>query len=555
MLVEQLEQLFALVQGQRILTHPAWNKIDFPTVIPAVGIILALALFMDYRYMIYLHFQMPPGPFPLPLIGNTHLLPPEKPWIYFEQLSKEYSSPLITFWTGRRPTIWICDAWTASEILDKRAAIYASRPRMVVFSELGAGQSNMVNMYYGDRWRLHRKITHMGVGLQQVRNYRGFQNDESRLVALDLLREPEAYVQHYERYATSVVSIIGFGRRVASYTDPIITEVIAVMQRAAELNVPGKSFPMLIESFPFLAKFPNWMAPWKHGLGGGKGRGRPFFYALAQEAASNPDASQCYARKIFEEAPKHNLTREEISSLSGNLFGAGSDTSSSTLVTFTLACCAFPETLQRAWEELDRVVGPHRSPTFEDESELVYVKAFVKEVLRWRSVAIIGGQPHAPIKDDRYNGWLIPKQTWVQGNVWAIHHHEREFPDPDRFNPNRYLKGSPDARPFPNEKGYMTFGWGRRVCSGQGLAEQGTFITIARLLWGFRIEKTEEVDIFDYSNGLNMRPNPFKCRITPRSEEIRATIEREGLQALQDLAQYEGETKYRMSTFYASDKL
>lgn len=121
---------------------------------------------------------------------------------------------------------------------------------MVVFSELGAGQSNLVNMYYGDRWRLHRKLTHMGVGLQQVRNYRGFQNDESKVVALDLLHEPEEYVKHFERYATSVVSIIGFGRRVAATSDPIITEVIAVMQRAAELNVPGKTFPMLMESFP-----------------------------------------------------------------------------------------------------------------------------------------------------------------------------------------------------------------------------------------------------------------------------------------------------------------
>jgi cytochrome P450 len=52
----------------------------------------------------------------------------------------------------------------------------------------------------------------------------------------------------------------------------------------------------------------------------------------------------------------------------------------------------------------------------------------------------------------------------------------------------------------------MTFGWGRRVCSGQGLAEQGTFITIARLLWGFRIEKALDeqgneipVDIFDFT--------------------------------------------------------
>ncbi|OJJ55206.1 hypothetical protein ASPSYDRAFT_1160562 [Aspergillus sydowii CBS 593.65] len=569
MLVEQFEQLAALIQRQRVLSYPGWSSIDLAAVTEPILALLALALIIDYGYMLYLHFQMPPGPLPLPLIGNTHLLPASKPWLYFEALSKRYNTPILTFWTGRRPTIWLCDAWTAHALLDKRAALYASRPRMVVFAELGAGQENLVNMYSGDRWRLHRKLTHMGVGLQQVRKYRGFQNDESKVVAFDLLREPREYVRHFERYATSVVSIIGFGRRVKSYLDPIVTEVIAVMQRAAELNVPGKGAPMVMESFPILAKFPNCIAPWKQGLGGGQGRGRPFFYALAEEAANAEKASRaekkaepCYAQRIFDEAPKYNLSKMEISSLSGNLFGAGSDTSSSTLVTFALACCAFPETLPRAWEELDRVVGPHRSPAFEDESELVYVKAFVKEVLRWRSVAIIGGQPHAPIQDDVYEGYLIPKGTWVQGNVWAIHHNEREFPDPDRFNPDRYMLGSPDSRPFPGEKGYMTFGWGRRVCSGQGLAKQGTFITIARLLWGFKIEKAKDekgdeipVDIFDYTNGLNMRPNPFECSITPRSEEIRATIQREGEQALKDLAKYDGESKYRMSTYYAQEKL
>ncbi|KAL4967681.1 cytochrome P450 [Aspergillus stella-maris] len=577
MIAEHFEQLAALAQSQRILghLHDGWTNFGISTSMAVVMILgsLSLALTVDYAYIIYLHFKLPPGPFPLPLIGNTHLLPDEKPWIYFEHLATQYNSPIITFWTGRRPTIWLSDAWTASDLLEKRAAIYSSRPRMVVFAELGAGQSNLVNMYYGDRWRLHRKITHMGVGLQQVRKYRSFQNDESKVVALDLLREPKEYVKHFERYATSVVSIIGFGRRVRDYADPIITEVLAVMQRAAELNVPGNTFPMLMESFPFLAKFPNSIAPWKHGLGGGQGRGRPFFYALAEEAAaaSSPTSTtavakeappQNYSQTLFTLAPQHKLSKMEISSLAGNLFGAGSDTSSSTLVTFALACCAFPETLKPAWEELDRVVGSARSPDFEDEANLPYVKAFVKEVFRWRSVAVIGGQPHAPIRDDVYKGYFIPAGTWIQGNTWAIHHNSHDFPNPDKFNPNRFLPSHPDSRPFPNERGYMTFGWGRRVCSGQGLAEQGTFITIARLLWGFRIEKVvddsgrvKEVDIFDYTNGLNMRPNPFKCRITPRSEDIKMTIEREGMQALSDLAKYDGETKYRMSTYYQQEKL
>jgi Cytochrome P450 len=106
----------------------------------------------------------------------------------------------------------------------------------------------------------------------------------------------------------------------------------------------------------------------------------------------------------------------------------------------------------------------------------------------------------------------------------------------------------------------MTFGWGRRVCSGQGLAEQGTFLSVARFLWAFNIKKALDVngkevpvDINAYTNGLNMRPEPFGCRFEVRSEEIRKTVEREGAQALQELEVYRGETRYGMSTFYQQD--
>ncbi|KAK0126722.1 hypothetical protein ONS95_008303 [Cadophora gregata] len=515
----------------------------------------AALLIIDYTRMLLLRRKMPPGPFPLPIIGNTHLLPDRKPWIYFETLSKQYNSGIITFWIGRNPTVWLNDSKSASDLLDKRAATFSSRPRMIVFGELAFDQTSLVTMKYGERFRVHRKLTHMGIGLQQVRNYQKLQSDENKVVLRNLLTDSENYVAHFERYAASVVSIIGFGRRISQITDPIITEVIFLMQRAAERNVPGKTFPMLMETFPWLAKFPNRIAPWKKGLG--TPRAKNFFYALAEEAA-NTEGGDNYSKKLFEQAPKYNLSDMELSTLAGSLFGAGSDTSSSTLITFVLACCAFPESLPKAWEELDRVVGPHRSPGFEDEKDLVYVKALVKEVLRWRSVAILGGQPHAPIRDEIYQDWLIPKDTWVQGNVWAIHRNEKDFPDPDRFNPERYLESNPDHRPFPNERGYMTFGWGRRVCAGQALAEQGTFISVARLLWAFNIQKAVDeagndipVDIFDYTDGLNIRPNLFKCRITPRNEEIRKTIEREGKQATEDLSVYNGETKFRISTYSA----
>jgi cytochrome P450 len=88
------------------------------------------------------------------------------------------------------------------------------------------------------------------------------------------------------------------------------------------------------------------------------------------------------------------------------------------MITMVLAAIMFPETAKKAQDELDRVVGHDRSPHFDGLPQRPYLEAFVKEVSRWRSVGIIGGQPHAPIQDDYYNGWFIPKNTWVQGNLW-----------------------------------------------------------------------------------------------------------------------------------------
>lgn len=88
-----------------------------------------------------------------------------------------------------------------------------------------------------------------------------------------------------------------------------------------------------------------------------------------------------------------------------------------------------------------------------------------------------------------------------------MHHNEREFPDASRFSPNRFMDDSEESQPFPGEKGYMTFGWGRRLCAGQHLAKQGTYLSVCRLVWACKVEpaidevtrKEVPVDIFGYT--------------------------------------------------------
>ena len=76
------------------------------------------------------------------------------------------------------------------------------------------------------------------------------------------------------------------------------------------------------------------------------------------------------------------------------------------IIIFTMVL--HPEQQKRAQEEIDRVVGTGRLPTFDDRDSLPYVEAFFRECLRWR-VALPQSTAHATMEDDVYNGYFIPK--------------------------------------------------------------------------------------------------------------------------------------------------
>ena len=146
-----------------------------------------------------------------------------------------------------------------------------------------------------------------------------------------------------------------------------------------------------------------------------------------------------------------------------------------------VALSLHPDTLKKAQDELDAVVGPHRLPEFEDKESLVYVNAIIMETLRWHTVTPFAA-PHCTIADEELRGYFIPKGTVILPNVWyvlnlstilgyhllipylvsrACTHDPDVFPDPDVFRPERFIK---DGRLDPGQCDpiYLTFGFGRR---------------------------------------------------------------------------------------------
>lgn len=275
----------------------------------------------------------------------------------------------------------------------------------------------------------------------------------------------------------SVASIVGWGRRIDKINDPVAQTALAIME-GVDLVVPCNQ---MTEIIPALINFPRFIWSYPAITRAAAKLGSQLFYELTEEAASKSDN---YAKRIITASDSKDLSEAEVASLTSNLIGGGVDTTSSSIISFILAMCVFREVQEKAQKEIDEVLGG-RCPTIHDQASLPYICAVLSEVLRWRTVTILGGIPHAPIQDDEYMGYHIPKGTGIYGNVWAIHRHPREFPAPDSFRPERFIN---QERPYPVKKGHNAFGWGRRQCSGQPLAEQGLFMIIARMLWAFNIQ-------------------------------------------------------------------
>jgi cytochrome P450 len=177
------------------------------------------------------------------------------------------------------------------------------------------------------------------------------------------------------------------------------------------------------------------------------------------------------------------------------LSGAGADTTPAVMAWWTLAMLTYPETQARAQAELDAVVGRARLPTFSYYAALPYLRAMVKEALRWRTVSPLC-IPHRSTEDDWYEGVFIPKGTICIPNVWHLNRDPEIYGEnAAHFEPARHLDANGDIAPGPpdaKEEGHVAFGFGRRQCAGRHVANRSLFIQMAVPLWANRIEHKED---------------------------------------------------------------
>ncbi|KAJ7111970.1 cytochrome P450 [Mycena epipterygia] len=488
--------------------------------------------------------DLPPGPVPSSwLVGNRNQVPSQKPWRWFQELNSQYG-PVVYLQIGRTPTVVIGTAQAAWDILEKKSPVTSSRPRFIMGQEIMSDNMRGLMSENGPFWRRWRRVLHGSFMQKASDTYKPIQSLESKQLMAELAKTPVKYREHLERYATSVAVVVTYGRRVHNiYTDEVVCLNRETQDFLTSINIPGK---YLVESIPALLYLPNFLTPWRTAALKQRARDIEYLTRLVKEVKTkmaNGRAPRSFCRQLLEDREKNDMSELEIGYTCGTPFGAGVETTAGTMSSFMLACAAFgPSFIPQAQKELDAVVGPDRMPTFEDFDDLPFVRAVVNETLRWRPVAVLGGTPHASTEDFVYQGMRIPKGSTIIANLWGIHLNPADFPDPHRFDPERFMS----KREYPGPWQHSSFGYGRRVCPGSHLGSNSIYINIARILWGFNLSKARddsgreiEVDTFAYTDGFNSVPLPFPISIMPRSAGHLAIIERENEAAQEEMKIYD----------------
>ncbi|KAF8022900.1 hypothetical protein BT93_F0419 [Corymbia citriodora subsp. variegata] len=198
------------------------------------------------------------------------------------------------------------------------------------------------------------------------------------------------------------------------------------------------------------------------------------------------------------------------------MIAGGSDTTMATLTwAISLLLNNLP-ILKRAQEELDNHIGKQRHMIESDITDLAFLQAIVKETLRLYPASPLFGREFA--EDCIIGEYHVRKGTRLMFNLWKIQTDPRQWPDPLKFQPERFLSSQKDLDAKDHNFELLPFGGGRRSCAGMSFALQSLHFILARFLHAFEVSTpgNSSVDMSEDFGATIKKARPLEVMLTPR---------------------------------------
>ncbi|XWS50710.1 hypothetical protein CRYUN_Cryun12cG0110000 [Craigia yunnanensis] len=435
--------------------------------------------------------QLPPGPWPLPIIGNLHMLG-NLPHQSLHHLAKKYGS-VMSIRLGYVPTIVVSSPEAAELFLKTHDIIFAGRPKVQASEYMSYGTKGLAFAQYGSYWRTARKwCTLQLLSASKVEFFAPIRRTEVESL-VKLLRN-----------AAAAGEVVNLSLKVAELIEDITYRMIIGRSKDDKFDLK----PLIQEGLRLIgtfniADYVPFLAPLDlQGL-------RPRFETIKrgydkfleeiidEHEQENNKGKQKQNRDFVDvmlsylnqpmnpsdEEQVYIIDRTNIKAIILDMIAAALETSVVAIEWVLAEVIRHPRVKSRLQEELESVVGMNRMVEETDLAKLTYLDMVVKESLRLHPVAPLL-IPHESMENITINGYHIPKKSRILINIWAIGRDPNVWSDnAEEFFPERFVNSNLDLR--GHDFRLIPFGSGRRGCPGLQLGLTTIRLVLAQLLHCF----------------------------------------------------------------------
>ncbi|XP_064414752.1 cytochrome P450 2K1-like [Latimeria chalumnae] len=484
---------------------------------------LCFAFFLFLIYMLMNHkssvFKLPPGPTPLPFIGNLHLLDLKRPYRSLMELSEKYGN-IFTIQMGPKKAVVLIGYDTVKDALVNHADEFGERATIPIFTDIAKG--NGIIFGHGESWKVMRRFA-----LSTLRDF----GMGKKTIEDKILEEVQYLVEEFMSHkgqpfdtqvimnsaVANVICSVVFGDRF-EYTDPTFLSLVHAINE--NIRLAGTPVIQLYNMYPRIG----------------------FLLGSCKQMIQNKDLLHAYLGSIFEKN-RENIDKTDIRSFIdalivkqqeesnnpnsyfheenlltsvSNLFAAGTETTSTTIRWGLLLMMKYPEIQKKVHDEIDNVIGAGRLLTIEDRKHVPFTNAVIHEIQRFANIVPMN-IPHATTTDTHFRNYFVPKGMQVIPLLTSVLYDKTQWETPYDFNPSHFLDA--DGK-FQKRDAFMPFSAGRRMCAGESLAKMELFLFFTVLLQKFTFRPPPGVTQSDLDLtpgvGFTLSPMPHLVCAIPR---------------------------------------
>jgi len=519
-----------------------------------VGIILLVKFIVLRNQRMNKNSKVLPHPPQLPFVGNLLQLS-IRPLDRLYKWIKKYG-PIYGIKLGQRDFIVLNNHEVVNDLIVKCGSLYSSRYNFHNTNPILIKSNSIALTPYGDKWKRDRNIAYSAFTSRPIKSYYDYIYKDAEILIKDLMikhSSPIYPLQIIKKFVLTNMMNILFG------DTQFFDDVMRIMDEIADFSSPKNILNDIMPSLRYFYKSnPDKVERLLKEIEEIFSTKYDHFLRERAQNKKLPPSFLLQIQEAINEKENNFVDFDDVWEMLVGLLNGAMETEVNTLM-WMLACLANnPGVQEEAFYELDDLCK--KKPKFEDESELPYISAIINETLRFRPPNPFGFA-HMANRDDEYNGYIIPKDTPILLNLFAINHNERRFIAPDKFRPSRFLQdystgsvksksillpqfdfdssvGSEIINRRSSLKGllknnspsltnssmpmHMSFGAGRRFCIGQHLAPKQLFLAISHILWAFEIRPDVGKDSVDIEGGnlslTSFSPYPYKVRFILRKD-------------------------------------